>query len=324
MIRQSRYELAPAATAILGTAWSVLATTTLAWIALAPTTRRRTEVVAAAIIGDGRLLLAQRSKPTDLAGKWELPGGRVEAGETAHEAVRREIREELGVDVEPLQRVGGEVPLRGGLVLRAYAARLTAGTPRALDIWICGGCRPTTCGPWTSTTWSRPTGKWLPTLIGMLAASASNRMGRDAGSRHRRLAHGRRAAFGRLNRPAHQPERTCRFRLWKGRGRLRRRLVLVLERGGVDVDVLLTGQLHQFVHDLVGHGPLDEAVALHALVAGEVERLADLDRHLRRAGRAAGRVELVGSDHRDRNDRHPGVQRDPREAGLALEQSTVG
>ena len=171
MIEQSRYELAPAATAILGTAWSVLALATLAWIALAPTTRRRTEVVAAAIIDDGRLLLAQRSKPTDLAGKWELPGGRVEAGETAHEAVRREIREELGVDVEPLQRVGGEVPLRDDLVLRAYAARLTAGTPRALEHLDLR---------WMSADDLRAVDlddvvpadrEWLPTLIGMLATS---------------------------------------------------------------------------------------------------------------------------------------------------------
>ena len=66
-----------------------------------------------------------------------------------------------------------------------------------------------------------------------------------------------------------------------------------LHLGGVHVDVLLAGQLHQLVHDLVGHRPLDEPVAGHALVAGEVERLADPHARARPqlrddAGRSAG------------------------------------
>ncbi|WP_182353095.1 NUDIX domain-containing protein [Flaviflexus huanghaiensis] len=59
-------------------------------------------LVAAAAIVDSldkptRLLAAQRSYPKDLAGKWELPGGKVEDGEDPESACRREIREELGV-----------------------------------------------------------------------------------------------------------------------------------------------------------------------------------------------------------------------------------
>lgn len=58
-------------------------------------------VVAAAIVDSlehpTRLLAAQRSYPKDLAGKWELPGGKVEEGEDPESACLREIREELGV-----------------------------------------------------------------------------------------------------------------------------------------------------------------------------------------------------------------------------------
>lgn len=91
------------------------------------------EVVAAALVRDGRLLLAQRNRPPELAGLWELPGGKVEPGESPAAAVRRELREELGVEVTAGERVGADVPLRGGLVLRAYRAELVSGTPQALD-----------------------------------------------------------------------------------------------------------------------------------------------------------------------------------------------
>ncbi|MFC9516687.1 (deoxy)nucleoside triphosphate pyrophosphohydrolase [Nocardiaceae bacterium NPDC056970] len=91
------------------------------------------EVVAAALIRDGRLLLAQRTRPPELAGLWELPGGKVEPGESPSAAVRRELREELGVEVTAGERIGADVPLRGGLVLRAYRADLVSGTPQALD-----------------------------------------------------------------------------------------------------------------------------------------------------------------------------------------------
>ncbi|WP_430331589.1 (deoxy)nucleoside triphosphate pyrophosphohydrolase [Rhodococcus sp. ACT016] len=94
---------------------------------------REREVVAAAVIRNGRLLLAQRTRPPELAGLWELPGGKVEPDETPADAVRRELREELGVEAIAGERVGKDVPLRDGLVLRAYRAELVSGTPRALD-----------------------------------------------------------------------------------------------------------------------------------------------------------------------------------------------
>ncbi len=55
-------------------------------------------VAACALIdGDGRILLAQRPEGKNLAGLWEFPGGKVEAGETPEETVVRELQEELGI-----------------------------------------------------------------------------------------------------------------------------------------------------------------------------------------------------------------------------------
>ncbi len=52
-------------------------------------------VVAAALIADGALLVAQRRRPPELAGLWELPGGKVAPGETEPAALVRELAEEL-------------------------------------------------------------------------------------------------------------------------------------------------------------------------------------------------------------------------------------
>ncbi len=57
-------------------------------------------VAAAALVrSDGRLLLAQRPKGKAMAGLWEFPGGKVEAGESPQGALARELKEELGVVV---------------------------------------------------------------------------------------------------------------------------------------------------------------------------------------------------------------------------------
>src|SRR3954452_25232464 len=74
--------------------------------------------------------------------------------------------------------------------------------------------------------------------------------------------------------------------------------------GRVDVDVLLAGELHDLVHDLVGHRAQHEAVMLHALVAAEVQGLADADAGPHQLGHdLAGRLDLLGVDHGDRDDR---------------------
>lgn len=58
------------------------------------------EVVAALIVSDGRLLLTQRRADQDYPYCWESPGGKVEGNESHHEALRRELREELGVEMQ--------------------------------------------------------------------------------------------------------------------------------------------------------------------------------------------------------------------------------
>ncbi|HEU4568045.1 MAG TPA: (deoxy)nucleoside triphosphate pyrophosphohydrolase [Marmoricola sp.] len=90
-------------------------------------------VVGAALLDGDRLLAARRSAPAHLAGRWELPGGKVEPGESDEAALVRECHEELGVQVELGQRVGGDFPLGPGLVLRVWTARATAGEPRPLQ-----------------------------------------------------------------------------------------------------------------------------------------------------------------------------------------------
>lgn len=86
-------------------------------------------VVGAALLDEGRLLAARRSAPEELAGRWELPGGKVEPGEAPEAALVRELREELGVDAEVIERVPGQWPLKPPYVLQVWTARLLPGTP---------------------------------------------------------------------------------------------------------------------------------------------------------------------------------------------------
>lgn len=88
----------------------------------------RIVVVGAALLDDGRLLAARRSAPPELADRWELPGGKVEPGETPEAALVRELREELGVDAETVARVPGEWPLKSPYVLQVWTARLRPGS----------------------------------------------------------------------------------------------------------------------------------------------------------------------------------------------------
>ncbi|MFF6993418.1 (deoxy)nucleoside triphosphate pyrophosphohydrolase [Streptomyces sp. NPDC008313] len=93
----------------------------------------RIVVVGAALTREGRLLAARRSAPPELAGRWELPGGKVEPGESPEGALVRELREELGVEAEPVGRVPGEWPLKPGYVLRVWLSRLVSGEPLPLE-----------------------------------------------------------------------------------------------------------------------------------------------------------------------------------------------
>ncbi|MEU8913605.1 MULTISPECIES: (deoxy)nucleoside triphosphate pyrophosphohydrolase [Streptomyces] len=90
-------------------------------------------VVGGAVCERGRLLAARRSAPPALAGRWELPGGKVEDDETPERALERELREELGVEAAALERIPGEWVLRPGYVLQVWTARLVSGVPRPLQ-----------------------------------------------------------------------------------------------------------------------------------------------------------------------------------------------
>ena len=85
-------------------------------------------VVGAAILRDGSLLAARRTTPP--AGRWELPGGKVDPGETPEAALVREIAEELGCQVRVESWLEGEQPVGESHVLRAAVCSLTAGEPR--------------------------------------------------------------------------------------------------------------------------------------------------------------------------------------------------
>lgn len=90
-------------------------------------------VVGAALLSEGRLLAARRSAPPELAGRWELPGGKVKPGEPPEQALVRELREELGVEAKSAERVPGEWPVGPGYVLRVWITHLLSGEPRPLE-----------------------------------------------------------------------------------------------------------------------------------------------------------------------------------------------
>lgn len=77
------------------------------------------------------MLIAARSHPPELAGRWEFPGGSVESGEAPEQALVRECREELGLAVMPVARLQPEVPLAGGRALRLYACLAVGPAPVA-------------------------------------------------------------------------------------------------------------------------------------------------------------------------------------------------
>ncbi len=89
-------------------------------------------VVCGALVREGRVMVARRGPTMRHAGRWELPGGKVEPGEDDAGALARELREELGMNVTVGPPIGeARTPLaQGTLLLVAYA--VTTGDAPAL------------------------------------------------------------------------------------------------------------------------------------------------------------------------------------------------
>jgi A/G-specific adenine glycosylase len=94
--------------------------------------QERIEVVVAVIERDGRVLLQERPAGGLLAGLWEFPGGKVERDESLAAALRREVREELGVEIEALRRLTTvrHSYTRFDVTLHAYGCRIRGAAPR--------------------------------------------------------------------------------------------------------------------------------------------------------------------------------------------------
>jgi 8-oxo-dGTP diphosphatase len=96
--------------------------------------------VSAAIIRNGRVLIVRRARPP-ASGVFTLPGGVVEAGETLHEAVVREIAEETSLVIEPVALAGHreviardtEGKVERHFIILAFAARWISGEPKLND-----------------------------------------------------------------------------------------------------------------------------------------------------------------------------------------------
>lgn len=90
-------------------------------------------VVGAAIIRDEQLLAACRAYPPSLAGLWELPGGKVEPGETPEAALFRECCEELGVEIRLGNELDGEWRTASGAALRVWLVSIVDGDPETRE-----------------------------------------------------------------------------------------------------------------------------------------------------------------------------------------------
>ncbi|HYN45865.1 MAG TPA: (deoxy)nucleoside triphosphate pyrophosphohydrolase [Allosphingosinicella sp.] len=104
-------------------------------------------VVAAALVDPtGRVLLQQRAPGRSMAGLWEFPGGKVEAGELPEAALVRELAEELGISIaaEALTPAGfASAPVSGRhMILLLYLCREWRGEPRPLDAGALKWLRP--------------------------------------------------------------------------------------------------------------------------------------------------------------------------------------
>jgi mutator protein MutT len=69
------------------------------------------QIVTCAVIGkDDKILIARRKSGDQMAGKWEFPGGTIEPGETLEQCLKRELLEELGVEIVIEMNLSAQAP----------------------------------------------------------------------------------------------------------------------------------------------------------------------------------------------------------------------
>jgi len=92
-------------------------------------------VVGAAILNGGTCLVAQRGRQMSLPLKWEFPGGKVKIGEPPADALRREIAEEFGIEIQVHEFIGqGSSEIRGRTIrLDVYRAEILSGELSPLE-----------------------------------------------------------------------------------------------------------------------------------------------------------------------------------------------
>jgi mutator protein MutT len=97
---------------------------------------QRIQVAAGVIEREGRYLITRRPEGSHLAGCWEFPGGKRHPGESWEDCLRREVREELGIEVEvgPMLHETGHLYPDRRVRLRFYRCRVAAGAPAALGV----------------------------------------------------------------------------------------------------------------------------------------------------------------------------------------------
>lgn len=93
-------------------------------------------VVAAVIAQDGRYLVTQRRPTAVLPLLWEFPGGKVDAGETDLDALKREVRHRVGVEVLPGERISfvAHTYEHYTVELHLYDCRIGRGEPEAVNV----------------------------------------------------------------------------------------------------------------------------------------------------------------------------------------------
>jgi 8-oxo-dGTP diphosphatase len=132
-------------------------------------------VVAVALVdSEGRILLQQRAPGRAMAGLWEFPGGKVEAGELPEDALARELEEELGIGIAPADVVPAcfaSAPVMGRhMILLLYLCRHWRGEPAALDASALVWLRPADMNPSEMPPADAPL---IPLLDALLVAGAA-------------------------------------------------------------------------------------------------------------------------------------------------------